>query len=259
MTLPLFCFSTVVFSQVSDSSAHATPVKPGRVFMRECTNLGRNFICQAKSPFLLKKKQLPYVLLGIAILSTTIYYDTNIHSYTSGYANNPDVKNVSPWLTRLGSGIGISAVALYGVTSWAAHYTKGRETFWYCAQTMITSAVWARIIKISAGKERPDYYYNMPSDHNKWHGFKPLDSDFHSFPSGHTNNAFAIATVLSMQYKNNIAVSIIAYTLAAAVGASRMIEARHWSSDVFAGACLGAMCGRQVVITGRKKKNVVSE
>ena len=42
-------------------------------------------------------------------------------------------------------------------------------------------------------------------------------------------------------------VPVVAYTLAAGVGLSRMALDRHWSSDVFVGAIVGHFIGRLVV------------
>ena len=50
-----------------------------------------------------------------------------------------------------------------------------------------------------------------------------------------------------MQYKDKPAVPIISYSAATLVGISRLTEQKHWASDVFVGALLGYVCGRQVV------------
>jgi hypothetical protein len=50
-----------------------------------------------------------------------------------------------------------------------------------------------------------------------------------------------------MEYKNVPAIPIISYSMASLIGFSRIIENRHWATDVFAGALLGLACGTQVV------------
>jgi len=62
-----------------------------------------------------------------------------------------------------------------------------------------------------------------------------------SFPSSHTSQAFAVAAVLEDRY--GWGVGVVAYTLAGAVGASRIIQERHWASDVVGGAALGWIIG----------------
>lgn len=63
-----------------------------------------------------------------------------------------------------------------------------------------------------------------------------------SFPSGHTSSAFATAG--SLAYAYGWKVGVPAYTLASAIGIARIRDERHWSSDIVAGAFLGAFWAR---------------
>jgi membrane-associated phospholipid phosphatase len=74
---------------------------------------------------------------------------------------------------------------------------------------------------------------------------RPNESDDDSFPSGHTSNAFALASVADAHYGRKV--GIPAYLLASLVGASRLRSNAHWLSDVVAGAALGHIVGRAVV------------
>ena len=74
---------------------------------------------------------------------------------------------------------------------------------------------------------------------------RPNESDDDSFPSGHTSNAFALASVASAHYGNSVGVP--AYGLASLIGLSRIRGNAHWLSDVVAGAALGHLVGRAVV------------
>jgi undecaprenyl-diphosphatase len=64
--------------------------------------------------------------------------------------------------------------------------------------------------------------------------------DRFSFPSGHTMNAFAIATVLALRYPP---LSPVLSVLAACIGVSRVLLGLHFASDVVAGAVLGLAIG----------------
>lgn len=64
--------------------------------------------------------------------------------------------------------------------------------------------------------------------------------DRFSFPSGHTMNAFAINTVLALQYAP---LSPLLGLLAASIAASRVVLGLHFVSDVLAGAILGLAIG----------------
>ena len=61
----------------------------------------------------------------------------------------------------------------------------------------------------------------------------------HSFPSNHTGGAFALATILTLNYPRWYIIAP-AYLWASAIGYSRMQLGVHYPSDVFAGAILGA-------------------
>jgi len=75
---------------------------------------------------------------------------------------------------------------------------------------------------------------------------RPDGSNDRSFPSGHSANSFAVATVLDRRYGG--VVRWIAYGAAAFVAASRVIGNHHWFSDVVAGAVIGRFYGRLVTM-----------
>ncbi len=71
---------------------------------------------------------------------------------------------------------------------------------------------------------------------------RPDDSNNHSFPSGHTATAFMTATMMHKEYGEiSPWYSIGAYSIAAGTGISRIINNKHWLSDVLAGAGFGIL------------------
>jgi membrane-associated phospholipid phosphatase len=74
---------------------------------------------------------------------------------------------------------------------------------------------------------------------------RPDGSADNSFPSGHTSNAFAWATVLERHHGAKVGLPM--YTLATIIGASRVTGGRHHLSDVVAGATIGFIVGRTAV------------
>ena len=64
-----------------------------------------------------------------------------------------------------------------------------------------------------------------------------------SFPSGHTATAFVGAHILYKEYKNiSPLIGVGGYLSATTVGIFRMINQRHWFSDVITGAGVGILC-----------------
>ncbi|HEX5154755.1 MAG TPA: phosphatase PAP2 family protein [Parafilimonas sp.] len=66
-----------------------------------------------------------------------------------------------------------------------------------------------------------------------------------SFPSGHTAQAFAGATLFCDEFaQHNTLLCVGVYSTAAAVGALRIMNNRHWASDVIAGAGFGMLSAK---------------
>lgn len=69
---------------------------------------------------------------------------------------------------------------------------------------------------------------------------RPDNSQRNSFPSGHTATAFMCATFLHKEYGwRSPWFSIGGYTAATVTGISRILNNRHWMSDIVAGAAIG--------------------
>ena len=71
---------------------------------------------------------------------------------------------------------------------------------------------------------------------------RPDGSDFRAFPSGHTTQAFVGATFMHKELGHlSPWYSIGAYTTATAMGAIRILNNKHWLSDVLVGAGVGIL------------------
>ena len=100
----------------------------------------------------------------------------------------------------------------------------------YIGTSVIASAAISTILKYAVNKPRPFETYTYIQ--NVGEGGSP------SFPSGHTTDAFALATSFSLAYPKWYII-IPSYTWACAVGYSRMHLGVHYPSDVLAGAIIG--------------------
>ena len=70
---------------------------------------------------------------------------------------------------------------------------------------------------------------------------RPDGSSHNSFPSGHTATAFASAAILHKEYgqTRSLWYSVAGYTVASITGIMRVMNNRHWASDVLCGAGIG--------------------
>lgn len=90
---------------------------------------------------------------------------------------------------------------------------------------------------------------------------RPTDN-MHSMPSGHTAQAFVSATILDMEYRETSTwISIGGYAVATTTAMYRMINNKHWISDVLIGAGIGIFSTKVVYFTHRyrwgNKSNIV--
>lgn len=68
-----------------------------------------------------------------------------------------------------------------------------------------------------------------------------------SFPSGHASSAFAIATVIALEYGDRAFVPPLAYGIATLAAFSRVNDNAHWASDVFFGAIVGYLTAKAII------------
>jgi membrane-associated phospholipid phosphatase len=86
------------------------------------------------------------------------------------------------------------------------------------------------------------------------HVQRPDGSDNLSFPSGHTAQAFLAASIVHTEFRDKSQwYGIGAYTLATSVAAFRMINDKHWQSDVVAGAGFGILSAHLAYLSHRNR------
>ncbi len=72
---------------------------------------------------------------------------------------------------------------------------------------------------------------------------RPDNSSYNSWPSGHTATSFVGATILHKEYglTRSPWYSVLGYSVATATGVMRVLNNRHWVSDVLSGAGIGIL------------------
>ena len=147
-------------------------------------------------------------------------------------------------------GDGIFAVCLIALLFF--YFKKKRESYTLLLSFLISGII-VQIIKNLIDSPRPHLFFE-PGQYLFFIDGVTL-ANHHSFPSGHTTTAFALATVavLMLKKKNFNILLLMAATL---VGYSRIYLAQHFLIDVIIGAALGSSCGVLAVYLNANAKNI---
>jgi len=214
------------------------------------------------SPFRIKERHVAPLILVTAAAGFLIAADEGIRNGFKGYTDEHGwVQDVGPVITQMGT---LGAAATAGIFFGAGLIFKderARDTGYLAASAIVQTFLVDHFIKGISGRQRP--FAADGEDH--WAGpagfFKRYDPDYDglydSFPSGHSATAFSVATVVALQYRHRPWVPVLAYTIAAGVGLSRVTEDRHWMSDVFVGAVIGHLVARLVVRSHTRRQRLV--
>jgi hypothetical protein len=132
-------------------------------------------------------------------------------------------------------GAGAEAATFY-VIGKTTHNYRARETGILSGEAMIDSGIVVTVLKEITQRARPQ---SGPDRSKFFVGGS-------SFPSGHSIEAWSIATVVAHEYHDHLAVQIAAYGVASAVSLSRYTGLNHYLSDVLVGGAIGYGIGRYV-------------
>ncbi|MGZ8846216.1 MAG: phosphatase PAP2 family protein [Pyrinomonadaceae bacterium] len=148
-------------------------------------------------------------------------------------------------ISYAGSTYGLGAVAAsFYLIGRAKNNNRARETGLLSAEALVNSLIVVTALKgitqrarPLSGRERSKFFVGGTS-----------------FPSGHSIQAWSVATVVAHEYHDRVAVQIAAYGIAGAVSVARFTGRRHYLSDVLVGSVMGYGIGRYVY-RARHRKN----
>ena len=169
------------------------------------------------------------LILGIFILIT--------YSKTEGFIL------MNPWhpklldyffmvFTYFGDGLFVIALGLI------LFFIKKRFLSLMVLSSYALSGIIAQVLKFFIDEARPAYYL-AKSNYPYFIDGVTLHN-LHSFPSGHTTSAFALAATLGFAVKNKN-YSILFLLMAALAGYSRIYLGQHFMNDVLAGSIIGML------------------
>lgn len=144
-----------------------------------------------------------------------------------------------------GSRIVSNAGSLYGVAAIASSFYiagrqkndyRSRETGILIAEASVNTLIVGTALKAISQRGRPE------TGRERSEFFEGGNS----FPSGHSAQAWAVATVIANEYRHRRLVQVAAYGVASAVSVARFTGGKHYLSDVLIGSALGFGIGRYV-------------
>ena len=188
------------------------------------------------------------VLGGIAAgIGTVAAFDEDIEHGIRGARNNT-VTNILDNVQPLGNEYAIGIVGTFYIYGEFFKDPRAKTTALdSISASAIASGIVTNSFKYVIGRGRP-------TDGRGAYNFRPFSGQ-DSFSSGHTTEAFALASVITEHY-NAPWVQVTSYGLASAVGYARLNNNRHWPSDVLAGATIGTFVGKTVVHFNARHRQV---
>lgn len=156
------------------------------------------------------------------------------------FENGPDQVRWGNNLSKIGAVYTVvPIVAGFYAGGVMADDSKARETGILGAEALLDGLIVQVVLKPVAGRNRPD----APEEKGKW-----FDGGA-SFPSGHSIESWALASVVAHEYSHKKWVPFVAYGLSTLVSSARFTAQQHYLSDVVAGSAIGWFTGTYVYRT----------
>lgn len=191
------------------------------------------------SPFHTGKSNAKYWAIFGAATIALIATDKNT---AKDLPNSSSQVSVSNWASRFGSAYSLIPISagFYFVGS-GDHNDRLRETGLLAFEALIDSNLAVEGVKLIADRARPLETNGTgrfeASPNGRWNS---------SFPSGHSINTWALASIVAHQYPHPRVIPILAYAFATTVVVSRVGARQHFPGDVLAGSAMGWFIGDYV-------------
>ena len=176
--------------------------------------------------------------IGIFIVLVFVFGNTNYSQNLDidllrkiNLERNPALDPTFKFVTNSVAPIGLGAPLIVTSIGFIQKDNTLKNKGYYIGATLLTSAVLTTTLKFAIDRDRPFVTY---PDIQKLTG-----AGSPSFPSGHTSEAFATATSLSLAFPKWYVIAP-SFLWAGAAGYSRMHLGVHYPTDVLVGALIGS-------------------
>ena len=222
-------------------------------FVAPASSGAQDTLTTAPPPFAWKPRRDLAVLGGIAVAAAVVSpFDVRWTAGMQGarVQNDPGLRRVADAVRSVGNpGALVLSAGVFALGK-VARRPGLADAGWHATEAVVASAMVTGALKGIVGRARPGTVDNTDAGEFKpFGGFRP---GYSSMPSGHTTVAFAAAAAFDAELSRSRkraarVVRPLLYTVAAAVGVSRLYHDSHWASDVVVGAGVGVFVARRLV------------
>lgn len=228
--------ATTADAATADSDVTAQSSAPGSSLERQfIKNVLRDQAVIWTAPFRLKRGDA-WALVPLGVGAAALIASDR---HTSGLIDKDgSLQPISNNFSRMGAGyITFGTAAAFYLIGRRTGNERARETGLLAAEALADGAIVSGVLKAITQRPRP----------SEGDGRGRFFTGGTSFPSGHSVEAWALATVVAKEYGgDHPLVGVAVYGLAAMTGLARYSGRRHFLSDVLIGSAVGFGIGRYV-------------